>query len=162
MPDIELSKTGYCTFSHVCLYTPHRTFNTSSAPTKDHVLGFIEDIFHQMNGILDVLGYVIPVPSGNATAIGVLRSINALGAASLAEETANSIANKTESDFGNRLDAEFMREFEELGKGQKVLGGADRTTGFIHRLDERTPKFRFHRDAKGNKEEPVFKKDMKF
>jgi hypothetical protein len=162
LADIELSRTGYCTFFDVDIYAPQRTFNTSSSPTRANVESFITDIYHQMNGVLDVLGYTLPVPSSNTTAIGILSRINALGAASQAEEAANSIGNLQESDFGRRLREEFDREFMGLAKGEKNLGNANRNERFRHRKDEKEPTFQFHLDDTGDVDDPVFNKDMKF
>jgi len=162
MAEIQVSVTGYATMQHVESYLPQRTFNSSSSPTRDGVLQFITDIYHQMNGVLDVLGYNLPIPSGNSTAIAILRNINGLGAASQAEQAANQIGNVRASRVGDILRKEYDREFMLLMDGDKVLPGVNRNTQFWHEKKQKAPEFAFDLDDKGNEDDPVFRKDTLF
>lgn len=162
MAEIEISVTGYCTMGHLELFLPQRTFNSSSSPTRANVLSFITDHYHQMNGVLEVLGYELPIPSGNATAIGILRHINVLGAASQAEQSANQIGNIRPSQVGNALRDEFQREWKLFMDGDKNLPGATRTSRHREDKQEKEAKHQFDVDTSGDQKDAVFTKDVKF
>lgn len=160
-PDIEIGIDGYCTLAHVEALNPLRTFNSSSKPTRVQVAMHINFAFNQMNGILDVLGYVVPVASGNATATRALRFVNALAAAASTEDSMYSAGNSTRSEHAESLYDRFEAEWKGFRAGEKNLIGAPRQGNYFHRDDERHSSHQFHVVA-NTQQTPTFTKAMDF
>jgi len=159
-PDIELGVNGYCTLFHVESLNPLKTYNTTTRPTRVQVAQHINDMFHLTNSTLSVLGYKVPVSSACATATRMLQFINALGAASYAEEGMISLTNDTRSEHSDMLYDQFEKKWKMFRKGNFVFP-AERQGNFIYRKDEQHPASEFH--VVNSINQPlVFEKDMNF
>ena len=160
---LELGVDAYCTMAEVQSYVPAvRTLSTDSKPSRVQAVGLTRDIFGEVNGLLDVLGYVIPVASGDATAMGLLGRVNALGAASAIEAAAYSAGNEEDSDHAKFLLAQYMSIWQRLESGMMSIPGATRTANHMRRKDERTASAAFDRNGTSTEQSPVFTKTMKW
>lgn len=161
-PDIQIGVDGYCTLAHVEALNPMRSYSSTTKPSRVQAAMAINDIFHQMNGILDVLGYQVAVSSGYATAIYQLRHINALAAASQIEDSTFSVGNTEGSSHADRLKTRFVAEWKEFREGRKTLISAPRKGNYIPKANERHAKSAFKLDSLNNEKDPVFSMDMDF
>lgn len=161
-PDIQIGIDGYCTLAHVEALNPLRTYGTGTNPTRAQVAIHINDGFNNMNGILDVLGYVTPVSSGAATATRLLRHINALYAAYSVEQSTYSSGNRERSAHGDVLKERYVGEWKKFREGSISLSGASRRSDAFPLANEKHPLYAFRLNAKGTEKEPKFKMDMKF
>ena len=159
--DIELSVDGYCTFSQLQALLPYRTLSNASQPTRNQALVMTRDVFAQINGMLDVLGYEIAVSSGNTTSVRILGRLNSLGAGAQIEASAYSAGNEVRSEHSVDLQEQFDNLMEQFAKGQISLPNATRQANFIHRADEQEGGYRFHRPF-GSEKGPTFTKSMNF
>lgn len=157
---LELSVDAYCTMSHINGLLPYRTFDGASKPTLRQCVEIARDHFQMVNSVLDVLGYVIPVASGNTTSMRVLGRLNALGAAATIEETANS-GNADPSAHSRVLREQFSEVWVSFEKGRMSLPGATRQGTFIPNRKERTVAGSFD-TVSGTEQDPVFTKGMNF
>lgn len=158
---LELSKDAYCTMAHIQARLPHRTFGANSKPSKAQCVLIARGGFRQINAVLDVLGYVIPVASTNTTAIGYIQELNAIGAAAQIEGSTYSAGNETRSQYAVDLQNQFNLMWKTLVDGKVSLPDAARQAGYQHRADEKHPSYVFH-EISGTEQDPVFTKEMKF
>jgi hypothetical protein len=153
--NIELASHGYCTMGAIRALCPHSQFGTSSRPTEIQVIDEVFDFFQKMNGILEVQGYVTPVPSTAATAMNILGRINALPAAAFALAS-NIQAGNRPSALTERLEKLYNEEWAEFRDGKIKLIGATRRANHVPRTDERQPEYQMRVDSTGNEEAPIF------
>lgn len=159
--NIQLSLQGYCTMGIVRGMCPHTQFGTSSRPTELQVVDEIYDFFNKMNGILEVQGYVTPVPSTAATAINILGRINALPASAFALASSIQAGNRP-SAASERLQKLYEEEWAEFRDGKIRLIGATRRGNSTPHRDERKPSYAMRLDSSGNEEDPIFDMDTKW
>jgi hypothetical protein len=119
------------------------------------------DVFAQINGMLDVLGYEIAVASANTTSIRILGRLNSLGSGAQIEASAYSAGNEVRSEHSVDLQEQFDNLMEQFAKGLISLPNAARKPSFIHRADEQEGSYRFHRPF-GNEAGPTFTKNFNF
>jgi len=162
LPDIEISVNGYCTLSDVQLFSPQREFLSTGCPNTTQVAQYIQFKFDDINGMLDSLGYCVPVSSLAATAIAVVGHLNGLGAAVLAEKATQSTGNLEASDHATELERRWWLEWNNLEKGWGELIGAARKADYVHRRDEQHPVGEFDLDANLSESDPEFDKNMEF
>ena len=161
LPDIEISKNGYCTLAHVQALNPHRTYSTTTKPSRTQVAMSIENYYYKINAQMDILGYDIPVPSTNATAVAQLRHLNSLGAAADTEQSAYSVGNEEQSSHADALLKRFKEEWGLFLKGESVILGATRASDYLLRKDEQKAYGEFNVVA-GDEEDPQFTMEMDF
>jgi hypothetical protein len=153
---------GYCTLAKVEAAMPSYSFSATSRPTRVQAAIHIRTIFHSINGILDNLGYLTPVPSTNPTAIRVLGHLNMLGAASMVQGAAYSV-NRDLSEYKSKLMERYEIELKVLEKGQKALLDAARGDDYTPRVDEVKPAFEMDVSSNGVDEEaPQIDLDTEF
>ncbi len=159
--DLELSKDSYCTFAHIEAKIPLRSLSATSRPTSKQGCIINRGVFRQINAVLDVLGYVIPVVSGNATNIGFIQELNAIGAAAQIEGAAYSAGNETRSQYAEDLSHQFNMMWKTLSDGKVSLPTAARKGAYMHQENEKVPAYQFN-PIKGVEQDPVFSKQMDF
>lgn len=158
---IELSVDGYCTFASILALLPQRAFSGSTKPTRVQAVSMVRDVKYQIDGVLDVLGYNIPVASSNYTAIRILGRLNAHGAAAAIEGATYSAGNAERSGYAQSLQEEFRMIWKTFEAGRMSLPDAPRQNDYIHRVNEKTPEAQFHQSS-GTEVDPVFTKSMDF
>lgn len=159
---LELSIDAYCTMSHIRAKIPQRSFDGTSFPTLAQAVLMARAVYKTINPILDVLGYVVPVASGNTTAIGFIQELNAYGAAAQIEVAAYAAVSEQPSAYASYLDSQHKMMWKTLQDGKASLPGAARKTDYMHRDNEKTPAFAFDLDSSGNETDPTFTKEMKW
>ena len=120
---LEISVDSYCTMSHIEAYLPHRTINASSQPSILASTNFARAVFNRINGVLNVLGYTLPVASGNTSAMHFLGDLNAMAAASKIEGAVYSYGNTEESRVAKTLSDSAEMIFISLQKGKTAVPG---------------------------------------
>jgi hypothetical protein len=163
LPDLEIGVDAYATIAHVEAWNPTRTFNTTLKPTRLAVSMYLRDAFRQINAELAVLGYDVPIGSGNSTSLSVVRHINCLAGAYQAEFSRFSAGNAEFSNHAENLRQRFLNTMDMLRQGKMSIPGATRNSGtFIHKKDEREPTSQFDVDTENNERDPIFTRNMKF
>lgn len=106
---------GYCSESDVGIINAQRIYNDSSKPTSSQVNSMIDHVAALMDARLNALGFTIPVVSAPKSQ-NLLKTINALGAAAMAEEAiyydgseAQVVRNPKYLDLWKRYEAEMKR-----------------------------------------------------
>ena len=156
--DIELSVDCYATFDKILAHIPHVDLdNSTSTPLKRQALRMARDVMQEVNGLLGVLGYQIPIASSNSTNIAIVGSLCALGAASRIEASAAS-ANAGASAHADYLRMEYQMVCGALRNGDIKLT-ATKTSTFIKHAGERTPAYSFHQPS-GSEASSTFTKGM--
>ena len=158
---LELSVDAYCTLSHIQAKIPLRTLSDSTLPTRRQALTITRGIYKQINAALDVLGYVIPVASTNATNIGYIQEMNAMGAAAQIEGAAYSSGNESRSQYAEDLGNQFKLMWKTLTDGKVSLPTAARQGDYIHRENEKDGAYQFN-PIDGVEQDAVFSKQMDF
>lgn len=80
---------GYCEISDVeQLSTGRKSFAADTKPTASQVVDYIEQTAGILDGILRGRQYQLPVPTTATSALKVLESFNAYGAACMVEQSA--------------------------------------------------------------------------
>jgi hypothetical protein len=158
---IEISVDAYCTLSRVAAYIPRRTINDASIPTRRQVISLAKDVFQEINGLLDVLGYAIPVASSNGTAIRIVGRLNALGAAAAADASAYSAGNPQRSEHADYLGEQYKELYVKIEKGLMTIPAATRDGDYIPNKLERSIIGEFHQ-PNGTETTSTFTKDMNF
>ena len=158
--DLELSVDCYATFERVEGYIPWVSLNSSTRPTKKQALTIhMRDHFDVMNGMLKEQGYVVSVPSSNATSIAILGKINALCAAASIEMALRG-GNSAVSPQGVALLEQQKMLWKDFATGKIELPDAEREGAFNLRGSELQPKSRFYVGSSGNEKDPIFSRDQ--
>ena len=158
---LELSIDAYCTLSHIQAKIPLRTLNDTSRPTRRQALTITRGIYKQINAALDVLGYVIPVAITNATNIGYIQEMNAMGAAAQIEGAAYSSGNEARSQYAEDLGSQFKMMWVSLTTGKVSLPTATRQGDYMHKENEKDGAYQFN-PISGVEQDAVFTKQMDF
>lgn len=158
---IELSVDGYCTLSSILALIPHRALSGTSKPTRAQAIGMVRDVKYQIDGVLDVLGYTLPVVSTNYTSLRIVGRLNAYGAAAAIEGASYSSGNQERSGYAQALQEEFRLIWKTFEAGRMSLPGAPRQGSYIHRANEITPQAQFNQPS-GSEVDPTFTKAMDF
>lgn len=157
---LEISIDSYATFDEILALIPHIDLdNSTSIPRRRQACEIARDVFAEVNGLLGVLGYTVPVVSSNATNIGVVGSLCALGTASRIEAAAAS-ANAGVSAHADYLQREYDRVWNAMRKGDVKLT-ASREGDFIKHAGEKKPSYEFHQ-VSGSESARTFTRDMKW
>lgn len=156
----ELSVDSYCTFAQIEPYIPRRSINSSSKPTKAQALHLVRGTYQEINALLAVLGYHVPVASSNGTAIATLARLNALGAAAEIEAAAYSAGNSNRSEHSDQLRDMYKALYVKLEKGELVLIGAEMEPNYMKRRNERAGTYEFDHNDEGNERDPTFTTSM--
>ncbi len=122
---ITVPDDAYCALTAVRQLSPQRVYDANSKPTATQVENLIRDVAAEINGVLEGLGYEVPVAAA-ADAGRVLGHLNALEAASLAEEATFSVGDPNESGHARALHARYREKLELLATGRIALPGAVR------------------------------------
>jgi len=147
--------------AHIRARIPMRSLDSTSYPSKAQAVMLSRGVFRQINSVLDVLGYVIPVASTNSTNIGFIQELNAIGAAALIEGGAYSSGNEARSDYAEMLDGQFKMMWKTLSDGKVSLPTATRQGDYMHKENEKDPAYSFH-EIDGVEQDAVFSKEMDF
>jgi len=159
---LELSVDCYATFEDILAHIPHVTLdNSNSKPSRAQACGIARDVFREINSMLSVLGYLIPVASGNITAIGLVGRMCAVGTARSLDAAAASVDGRS-SDTADFLRKEYDRMWGALRDGEITLPGAARTGNPIRHRGERKPAYSFHQPSAGTESSPIFTRDMEW
>ena len=157
---LEIGVDCYATFEDILAHIPHVSLdNANTKPSRAQACGIARDVFREINSVLAVLGYNIPVASGNSTAIGLVGRMCAVGAARSIEAAAASVAGRS-SDTADFLRREYERMWTALRKGDITLPGASRTGNPTRHQGERKPAYQFHDPSSSGELAPVFTKNM--
>ena len=157
---LELSVDCYATFEDILAHIPHVSLdNTDSKPSRKQAIGMARDVFREINSLLSVLGYQIPVASTSATAIGLVGRMCAIGTARSIEAAAASVYGKM-SDAADFLRKEYERMWKQLRDGDVTLPGAARTGNPIRHRGETKPVYQFDDRGSGTERASIFSKDM--
>lgn len=158
---LEISVDCYATFEDILAHIPHVSLdNANTKPSRAQACGIARDVYREVNALLSVLGYNIPVASSSSTAIGLVGRMCAVGAARSIEAGAASVAGRS-SDTADFLQGEYARMWKALRDGDINLPGASRTGNPILHRGERKPAYQFHDpSSRGSEEAPVFTKNM--
>lgn len=155
---LELSVDGYCTFASIEPYIPRRSINNTSKPTRAQACHIVRDTFSEINGLLTILGYVVPVASSNGTSVRILGRLNAIGAAAEIEAAAYSAGNTSRSEHAEELRDQYKVMWLKLEKGEIKLIGASLEDNYMRRRNEHAATYLFQLDADGNEAAPTFSK----
>ena len=140
-----------------------RTYSASTKPTSTQVTAFITDTFAEINGVLDARGYSVPIPTTATTATTILKNINVLGAAALAEDAGQSVSMAGSiSAQAESLRAQYAEKIDLLGRGRITLVDATETDYTPAQGDEQTPVGQFNVDDDDEERDPVFTRTMEF
>ena len=157
---LELSVDCYATFEDILAHIPHVSLdNSNSKPSRKQAIGIARDVFREVNSLLSVLGYNIPVVSTSATAIGLVGRMCAVGTARSIEAAASSVDGRlsASADF---LRKEYERMWKQLRDGDVTLPGAARTGNPIKHRGETKPAYQFDDRGSGTETTSIFSKDM--
>lgn len=77
---------GYCSVPDVNTNNVQRTYNNDSKPTSPQVNTMIDSVAAMMDARLEAIGFTVPVVSAPKS-LALLKIINALGGAAMAEES---------------------------------------------------------------------------
>lgn len=159
--DLELSVDCYATFEDILAHIPHVGLdNSDTKPSRAQACGIARDVFREVNSLLDVLGYTIPVASGNSTAIGLVGRMCAVGTARSLEAAAASVDGRS-TDTADFLRREYERMWKALKEGDIALPAAARTSEALRHKGEIKSSFEFHRPS-GTESSPIFTRDMEW
>ncbi len=158
---LELSIDAYCTMAHIKAKIPQRSFDGTTYPTLAQAILITRGVYKSVNSVLDVLGYVIPVASTNATNIGYIQELNAFGAAAQIEVAAYSSASEQPSAYAAFLDGQYKMMWKSLQDGKVSLPTAARQGDYIHRENEKDGAYQFN-PVDGTEQDAVFTKQMDF
>ena len=159
---ISLGADGYCLLAHIQSLNSQRTYGSTSVPTDTDVEGFISDVFHEINGVLDVLGYTVPVATADASASRILRTVNQYGASAKAERSTHSVGASGENERADALQAEYERLLDLLRDGGMSLVDADRGDDSPTQENEQSPEGSFNLDSDGDERASEMSRDMDF
>lgn len=160
--DLELSVDCYATFERIEAYIPWVSLNSTTRPTKKQALTVhVRDNFDVMNGMLKEMGYVVPVPSTNATSIAILGKINALNSAASIDMAMRG-GNAGVSPQAMALYEQQKMLWKDFTSGKIELPNAAREGAYNLRKNELQPKSRFYVDSNLNDKDPVFTRDQDF
>lgn len=157
---LEVSVDTYATFSQVRALIPYTNFAATDYPTKAQAFSIIRDVYQEVNSLIGLLGYALPVASSNATAIRVLARFQALGAASSIELAATHRAGGS-SEHAAELEKRYRLTWKAFEAGQIKLQGAALDDDHLLRRDERSITYQFH-PVDGTESDPTFSRDMDF
>ena len=158
--DLELSVDCYATYERIEAYLPWTSLNSTTRPTKKQALTVhIRDSYDTMNGMLKEQGYVVPVPSSNATSIAILGRINSLDAAASIDLAMRGGAGQV-SPQSEQLQNQRNLVWRAFRDGNIELPDAEREGAYALRDSEKQPKSQFYVDSGGEEKDPVFKRDM--
>lgn len=76
---------SYCNLSDVQALNAKRVYGATSTPTATQVLTLIDQVATEIDMVLSVRGYTVPVTTAG-TLLSFLKTLNAQGAAALAEQ----------------------------------------------------------------------------
>ena len=158
---LELSVDCYATFSSILAHIPHFTLdNDISKPSRRQAIQMARDVFREINSLLSVLGYQIPVASTNTTSNGYLRSMCSAGVAKSLSASISSVDGSSggTADF---LQKEYNRMWGALRDGNVTLPGAARTGSPMRHKGERKPAYEFHQPS-GSESERIFTRDQEW
>ena len=159
---IVLGTNGYCEVSDVQALHQQRTFSATTKPTTTQVEEFITQGFHNTNGVLDAIGYTIPVDvTTYDESADILLTINvnyALFRVNIASYSAG-VGLFPESALPYRED--FNTALADLKEGTMKLPDAPQETDFLDVQNERDPEGEFNVDDNGDEQDPVFSRDTK-
>lgn len=159
---ITLGTDGYCQLAHLQALNAQRTYDANSIPSSTDAEGFITDVFNEINGVLDVLGYTVPVATADAVASRILRTVNQYGACAKAERGTHSVGLGGESERADSLQTEYERLLGLLRDGEMSLVDAERGDDSPKRDNEKTPEGSFNLDADGDERDSEMTRDMDF
>ena len=157
---LELSVDCYATFEDILAHIPHVELdNVNTKPSRKQAIGMARDVYREVNSLLSVLGYKIPIASTSATAIGLVGRMCAVGTARSIEAAAASVDGKlsASADF---LRKEYERMWKQLRDGDVTLPSATRTGNPIRHRGETKPSYQFDDRGSGSEASSVFAKDM--
>ena len=157
---LELSVDCYATFEDILAHIPHVSLdNVNTKPSRKQAIGIARDVFREVNSLLSVLGYNIPVVSTSATAIGLVGRMCAVGTARSIEAAAASVDGRlsASADF---LRKEYERMWKQLRDGDVTLPGAARTGNPIKHRGETKPAYQFDDRGSGTETTSIFSKGM--
>lgn len=158
---LEVSVDCYATFSGILAHIPHVSLdNANSRPSRNQAIAMARDVFREVNSLLSVLGYSIPVASTNSTSIGYLRTMCSAGAAKSIAAAVSSVDGGA-SPTADFLQKEYARMWKSLKDGDVTLPGAARTGNPMRHKGERKPAYSFHQPA-GSESTPIFSRDMEW
>ena len=156
--DLEISVDSYATFDAILAHVPHLTLdNINTRPRRRQACEIARQTFDEINGLLKVLGYIIPVGSGNGTSIGHIARMSAVGTAKSLEAAAASVDGRS-SDTADFLQREYQRMWTSLKDGSVTLPDASRSNPTRHE-GERKPSYAFDQ-VSSTEVAPTFTKGM--
>jgi len=154
---IDLGTDGYCEASDVQALHQQRTFSASTKPTTTQVENFITKGFHRINGVLDAIGYTIPVDVDTYTqSADILKEINVNYALFRVELAAYSAGVGGFPEGAKEYREEFNTALKDLQEGRMKLPDAPVATDFLAAQNEREPSGEFNLDDTGTERDPVF------
>jgi len=158
---LEVSVDSYATFSAILAHIPHVTLdNAYTRPSRMQACAIARDRFQELNSLLSVMGFVIPIASGNSTGLAYVRRMSAVGVASSIEAAAASVDGRS-SDTADFLQKEYSRMWTALKNGDVTLPGAARTGNPTRHDGERKPAASFS-PVNGVEREPTFTMDTQW
>lgn len=113
---------GYATLADVERLDAALTFTASSKPSTDDVVGFLEDTAAEIDGVLAVRGYQVPVPVSATQSYRLVTLYNARGANAQAQ---NAAPDSPHADSSAKLWAATLKM---LAAGDVELPDAPRDT----------------------------------
>tara|TARA_Y100001973_G_C5201032_1_gene337692 strand:+ start:2236 stop:2739 length:504 start_codon:yes stop_codon:yes gene_type:complete len=160
--DLEISVDCYATFERVEAYIPWVTLNSTTRPSKKQALTVhIRDNYDLMNGMLKEMGYVVPIPSTNATSVAILGKINAMNSAASIDMALRG-GNSQVSQQSVMLYEQQKLLWKDFSSGKIELPDAEREGAFQLRENELQPDSRFYVDSNLNELDPVFNRKQDY
>ena len=159
--DLEISVDCYATFGSILAHIPHVSLdNANTKPSRKQAIAMAKDTFREVNSMLEVLGYKIPVASSNSTSIGFLRTMCSAGVAKSIAAAVSSVdgGSSSTADF---LQKEYDRMWKALRNGDVTLPGAARDGNPMRHKGERKPAYEFHQPA-GSESTRLFTRDQEW
>lgn len=150
---------GYCAVVDVQALTG-KTYSVNSKPSSTEVDSFIEKRARIIDGILKARGYIVPVLESATQATEIVKDLNALGAAVLAENAMPGVQQASPRAAAWR--EEWRETLRLLERGKLDL--IDATTTDQTQLSQcaQSPDGQFNLDSDGNEKGPVFSRDTVF
>ena len=151
---------GYCKVSDVQTLNIGRSYTATSSPSSGQVSNYIEHVASLIDGRLYALGFTTPVDSSYTASYNILKTINALGAAAMAEEALFLGKEPSESSRAELHWKRYEEEMQRIEKNPNILSVS--TISERPRIPEGKGLRSFMTDNTDEKFAPRFKMEDKY
>jgi len=114
-------QTVYCSKDDVQRWVKRVQFSTTTKVTPSDVDHYIQAVSNIVDGELRKLGVTLPISSAAKVSMGILKTLVAFEAASLAEQNAFFGTNKNESFHGKYLHDQYLALLKQIQDNPMIL-----------------------------------------